>query len=54
MENSGRLLAEEGENFSILKILGAIIAAIDSKTTSVSVRDYVIIRESNKRLFLLL
>lgn len=51
MENSGRLLAEEDEKFSALKILEAIIAAKNSKTNSSSVRDYVIIHESNKRLF---
>lgn len=51
MENSGRLSEEEREKFSTLKIVDAIRAAIYSKTNSASVRDNVIIRELNKKLF---
>lgn len=51
MENSGRLSEEEREKFSTLKMVDAIRAAIYSKTNSASVRDNVIIREFNKKLF---
>lgn len=38
MENSGRLLTEESEKLSTLKILETIIAAIDSRANISSVK----------------